>query len=79
MRVWIDKDEWYPIYFPRTDIPDFVLERYPEEVVEMGDKDYERLKKSYDIACKNFGAVQDELEGLITKNMKKIKSAKGGR
>ncbi len=54
MKVWIDSDEWYPVYTLHT-------QQYSDEAtVEIDSIFYERYKK----ALKEFRAVQKELREL---------------
>ena len=65
MNVWIDRDELFPVYSIRSDIPDWVFETYPGEIVEMDEKAYHRLKKSAEVATRNYFAIQDEIAKLL--------------
>jgi hypothetical protein len=65
MNVWVDRDELRAVYSIRSEIPDWVYETYPGEIVEMEDGAYRRLKKSLEIAESNYFAVQDEIAKLL--------------
>jgi len=71
MRVWIDMDEWWPVYSLRTDNLD--LDFIQDEIVEMSEGDYNRLKESLRIANANFGAVQNEIGQIYEAHKAKLK------
>jgi hypothetical protein len=54
MKVFVDADEWYPVYTLHT-------EQCSEEELEIDSIFYERYKKAYD----EFRAVQSELRVLV--------------
>lgn len=68
VRVWIDKDEMYPVYSLPGEIPDWDF--IQEDIIEMEEKDRDRLIESYRVAGENWWAIQRELGELLEKNKK---------
>jgi hypothetical protein len=68
MKVWIDVDEWFPVYHLVTDdIPDWAYEDGIGGVVEMDMDKYADLKKRYDLRARAFQYIQEELRQLLEK------------
>jgi hypothetical protein len=61
MKVWINKDEWYPVYDMDSAIEDWVKEDYPNEIVEMDEELYRERKSLFDAFLK----LQHELAEII--------------
>ena len=69
MKVWIDVDEWFPVYHLVTDdIPDWASDDEIGGVVEMDEDKYADLKKRHDRKEKAFLDIQEELRQLLEKD-----------
>ena len=63
MKVWIDRNELWPVFSIGND-------EWGDEI-EMEEKDYLRLKESQRIAQQNWAAIQKELEEIWLKSKEK--------
>jgi len=60
MKVWIDRNERWPVFS--------ISEEPWGDEVEMSEKAYLRLRKAWHIAHKNWAAVQKELEEIYERS-----------
>ena len=72
MIIWLQKDSQYDIFHMITKIPDWVYETKSEELVEIEDADYLRLKEKLDKATEMFYEVQGELLDIMEKSLEEV-------
>jgi len=69
MKVWVNGEEWFPVYTPenldikRSELDDlsFVEKSYPTEIFEIDEARYEQMKKVFN----DFIQLQKELASLV--------------
>ena len=71
MKVWIDRNERWPVYGLDTNPAHLLWNFAQDEIVEMSEEDFSRLSESWRIAKENFVAVQKEIGDIYEAHMKK--------